>query len=58
MNEKQHQNLGIVLRYGAMTQPEQERFVQAQRDRLAKMLREARTRVKSNKARNGGIYTA
>lgn len=58
MNEKQHQNLGIVLRYGAMTQPEQERFVQAQRDRLAKMFREARIRVKANKARNGGIYTA
>ncbi len=58
MNDKQHQNLGIVLRYGAMTKPEQERFVQAQRDRLAKMFREARTRVKANKARNGGVYMA
>ena len=58
MNEKQHRNLGIVLRYGAMTKPEQERFVQAQRDRLAKLFREARARVKANKARNGGIYTA
>jgi hypothetical protein len=58
MDAKQHENLGIVLRYGMMSKEGQERFIQEQRDRIAKKLREARIRVKANKAANGGIYAA
>jgi hypothetical protein len=56
MDAKSHANLGLVLRYGTMSAQEQRAFVTTQRDRIARMLREARKRVKANKALHGGIY--
>lgn len=58
MDAHQHENLGIVLRYGMMSKDEQDRFVREQRDRIAAKLRAAKVRVKANKAANGGIYVA
>ena len=56
MDKHQHENMGIVLRYGAMSKDEQDRFVRDERKLIADKLREARVRVKANKAAHGGIY--
>lgn len=56
MDAHQHENLGRVLRYGAMGAEEQRNFVTSERDRLARILREAKERVKAKKAANGGVY--
>lgn len=58
MNKKQHENMGVVLRYGAMSEDEQRGFVRTERDRIARILREAKEGVKANKAANGGVYEA
>jgi hypothetical protein len=39
-----------------MSEAEQAIFVKAERRRIAQVLREARIRVKANKAANDGVY--
>lgn len=56
MDANSHKNLGAVLRYMALPAEDQQAFVKAERDRIAKGLRAARTRVKASKAANGGDY--
>ena len=58
MDKHQHDNLRRCLAYMAGTDEERRQHVQAERDRIAKMLRAAKIRVKANKAANGGIYVA
>lgn len=52
----QHENLGRVLRYGAMDHEEQSGYITKERDRIARILREAKARAKANKAAHGGLY--
>jgi RNase P protein component len=56
MDMTQYENLGRVLRYGAMSAEEQKGFVTVERNRIARILREAKGRAKMNKAANGGVY--
>jgi hypothetical protein len=58
VNEKQRDNLRRVLAHIAGTPGERVAAVQFERGRLAKMLREARVRVKANKAAHEGVYVA
>jgi len=55
MNKKSQDNLREVI--ARMNDPKRAaNGLKADRDRLAKMFREARIRVKANKAANGGVY--
>ena len=56
MNEKSKKNLREVLARLASAKRATD-GLKADRDRIAKMLREARIRVKANKAIYDGIYT-
>lgn len=58
MDAKNHENLGKVLSYLASGPEQQKAYVAAQRSRLARALRAARIRVKTNKAAHGGVYEA
>ena len=56
MNKKSQDNLREVI--ARMNDPKRAaNGLKADRDRLAKMFREARIRVKAKKAANGGVYT-
>jgi len=57
VNRKSWDNLSEVL--ARMSEPKRAADgLKADRDRIAKMLREARIRVKANKAAHGGVYVA
>ena len=58
MTKHSENNLRTVLAYMEMSEAEQAMFARAERNRIAKILREARVRVKANKAKNGGVYEA
>jgi len=58
MDAKNRENLGRILAYLASTPEQQKAYVATERARLARILREARVRVKTNKAAHGGIYEA
>ena len=56
MNKKSHDNLAEVI--ARMNDPKRAADgLKSDRNRIAKMLREARIRVKANKAIYDGIYT-
>jgi hypothetical protein len=57
MNKKSHDNLAEVI--ARMDDPKRAADgLKSDRNRIAKMLREARIRVKANKAANDGAYVA
>lgn len=56
MTHTSQNNLGTTLCYMEMSEAEQAIFARAQRNRIAKVLRAARIRVKANKAKNNGAY--
>lgn len=58
MTQHSENNLRTVLNYMEMSEAEQAMFNRAERNRIAKILREARARVKANKAKHGGVYEA
>jgi hypothetical protein len=54
---KGHKNLGEAL--ARLANPNRaKQGLREDRDRIARILREARERVKANKAANGGLYLA
>jgi hypothetical protein len=50
--------LRATLCYMEMSEAEQKIFIRVERNRIAKILREARKEVRANKAAHDGIYKA